>query len=424
MLWSTLMSTLIVVVSVALMIHALVSLRFMLYAWESADRLRESGAPASFSPPHYSFTVLLPARHEEAVIYDTIQRVWNANYPKWLLQVLVICHVSDGETIAEAERAIRDIQWPNVALVTFDDPPINKPHGLNLGLRAATHDIVTVFDAEDDVSSDIFNVINSRYLQEELGQGIIQAGVQLINFRDYWFALHNCLEYYFWYKSRLHFHAAIGMMPLGGNTVFVPRTLLERVGGWNDACLTEDAELGIRLSVLGEPIRTIYDSQYATREETPQNIAQFVRQRTRWNQGFIQVLRLGDWRRLPRLQQRLLALYTLTYPLLQSLFVALLPFDVASAIWLRPSTLVAMITFLPLYALLLQLVALIVGAYEFAQEYKLKLPWHTPLHVALTYLPFLILQGVGSMRALIREIWGARNWEKTAHVGAHRQAAI
>ncbi|HEX8732361.1 MAG TPA: glycosyltransferase, partial [Ktedonobacterales bacterium] len=254
MIWSSLD-----VISIVLTIHALLSLRFMLYAWETGERLAESGAPSSFSPPKLSFTVLLPARHEEAVIYDTIRQVWRAKYPHQLLQALVICHVNDTATIAEAQRAIADIGSPNVRLVTFSDTPINKPHGLNVGLRHATNDIVTVFDAEDDISPNIFNVINSRYLQEELGPGIIQSGVQLVNFRDHWFGLHNCLEYFFWYKSRLHFHAEIGMMPLGGNTVFIPRKLLEQVGGWNDACLTEDAELGIRLSLLEQPIRTIYE---------------------------------------------------------------------------------------------------------------------------------------------------------------------
>jgi glycosyltransferase XagB len=28
------------------------------------------------------------------------------------------------------------------------------------------------------------------------------------------------LEYLFWFKSRMHYHATVGMVPLGGNTVF------------------------------------------------------------------------------------------------------------------------------------------------------------------------------------------------------------
>lgn len=417
-------SLLLDILAVALAIYSLVSLRFMLYSWETADRLQESGVHAPFSPPHYSFTVLLPARHEEEVIYDTIHRVWDANYPKELLQVLVICHESDGGTIAEAKRAIAEIGSPNVAVVTFANPPINKPHGLNVGLRQATNEVVTVFDAEDDISPDIFNVINSRYLQEETGLGIIQAGVQLINFRDHWFGLHNCLEYFFWFKSRLHMHAQVGMIPLGGNTLFIPRTILQSVGGWNDACLTEDAEIGIRLSLLGHPIRTIYDPRYATREETPHSIEQFVKQRTRWNQGFIQVMRTRAWQYLPERKQRLLAFYTLSCPIIQAALLVLMPIDIVLGLWVHLSALGAMITFLPLYALCFQVVALIIGAYEFAKEYELKLPWYAPLSAIVTYMPFMLLQGVSALRAVIREVVGNQEWEKTAHVGAHRQIQV
>lgn len=409
------------VISIILAVHCIVSLRFMLYAWETEDRLQDGAVRSSFSPPYHSFSVLLPARHEEAVIYETIHRVWNARYPRALLQVIVVCHVSDAGTIAEAERAIREINAPHVSLVTFSDLPINKPHGLNVGLRFATNDIVTVFDAEDDMSSEIFNVINSRYLQEELGNGVIQAGVQLMNYRDHWFGMHNCLEYFFWFKSRLHLHAQVGMIPLGGNTLFIPRTLFDIIGGWDETCLTEDAEIGIRLSLLDCPIRTIYDPRYATREEIPHSLGQFIRQRTRWNQGFLQVLRSGAWRYMPQRNQRLLAIFTLAYPLLQSLIVLLLPLDAVIALWRGPSALGAMITFLPCYALLLQLVTLVVGAYQFADEYDLKLPWYTPLVAVATYLPFLVILAVSSLRALVREALGSRGWEKTAHAGAHRR---
>src|SRR5690348_8281324 len=82
-------------ISLIFLFTSLLSLKQMLYAWEHPDRLAAIRAPASFLAPRYSFTVLLPARHEEAVIYETIKRVWAAQYPSHLLEVVVICHVSD-----------------------------------------------------------------------------------------------------------------------------------------------------------------------------------------------------------------------------------------------------------------------------------------------------------------------------------------
>src|SRR5258708_11811435 len=88
-------------ISILLFLQSLFSLSLMLYSWETSERLLSTAAPSSFLAPRYSFSVLLPARHEEAVIYQTIKRVWSANYPKQLLEIVVICHASDAGTIAE-----------------------------------------------------------------------------------------------------------------------------------------------------------------------------------------------------------------------------------------------------------------------------------------------------------------------------------
>jgi glycosyltransferase XagB len=217
----------------------------------------------------------------------------------------------------------RDIN--NAKLITFDDPPINKPHGLNVGLKESTGDVMVIFDAEDEPHPQILNLINTVMVQEDAP--VVQSGVQLMNYADHWFSALNVLEYFFWFKSRLHFHATIGSVPLGGNTIFIRRELLQYVNGWDQNNLTEDAELGIRLSAAGVPIRVVYDDQYVTREETPPSVSQLVKQRTRWTQGFLQVLAKGAWMGLPTLAQRVMAMYTLSFPLFQALLMLYVPFS-------------------------------------------------------------------------------------------------
>jgi glycosyltransferase XagB len=405
-------------VSLVLFAQAVFSLYLMLYTWEYPERLRASEGPSSFLPPRLSFSVLLPARHEEAVIFETIRKVWEVNYPSELIEIAVICHEDDTGTIAEAEHAVRQIGSPRVRTETFSGGPINKPRGLNVGLERTTNEIVTIFDAEDDIDPDVFNVVNTVMLEEELG--VVQAGVQLMNFRDSWFSVHNCLEYFFYFKSRLHFHAKIGMIPLGGNTVFMRRTLMERVGGWDENCLTEDADIGLRLSELGEPIRVVYDAQHVTREETPDSVSSFVRQRTRWNQGFLQILRKGSWLSLPKPKQKLLALYTLSYSVFQGLVSLLWPLAIIGIFLLEVPLGIAMVSFLPLYALVFQLMVTLVGLFQFAKEYGLKVPISVPVVLMVSFLPFQFLLGFSALRAVYRDARNQTNWEKTEHVGAHR----
>src|SRR5260370_28323907 len=111
-----------------------------------------------------------------------------------------------------------------------------------------------------------------------------------MNYQSRWYSALNVLEYFFWFKSRLHYHARLGMTPLGGNTVFFTRQVLQRVGGWDEHDLTEDADIGIRISLLGESIRVVYDDRYVTREETPPTLRQFITQPSRSSQGIFHTL--------------------------------------------------------------------------------------------------------------------------------------
>lgn len=242
-----------------------------------------------------------------------------------------------------------------------------------------------------------------------------------MNFRDRWFGIHNCLEYYFWFKSRLHYHSKVGLIPLGGNTVFMKREVLERIGGWDQYCLTEDADMGIRLSTLQEPIRVVYNPQLVTREEIPVSTSAFVKQRSRWSQGFLQVLKKGTWRNVPTLFQKLLALYTLAGPIWQGILLILVPINIISTLFLKTTVSIAMLAFLPLYALIVQLVISLVGFWSFTQEYQSSVSVIDFMWAIITFLPFQWMVGFGALRGVFREFTGNNSWEKTKHIGAHRR---
>ena len=268
----------------------------------------------------------------------------------------------------------------------------------------------------------VADMVDTRQMRRE-GAPVIQCGVQLMNYTDRWFSALNVLEYFFWFKSRMHYHAAVGMVPLGGNTVFVRRDLLRHLDGWDQTCLTEDADIGIRLSAMGVPIRVVYEDQHVTREETPPTVQQFVKQRTRWNQGFIQVLLKGDWRRLPTLTQRLMALYTLGFPAFQALMLVYVPISIWSILTAKVAVLVAMVSMLPLYMLVIQLGICAVGLYEFTAVHGLRTSRMSVLHLLAAYMPYQWLLGYAALRAVARQVRGVNTWEKTLHTGAHRLTA-
>jgi cellulose synthase/poly-beta-1,6-N-acetylglucosamine synthase-like glycosyltransferase len=403
-----------------MLVQGLVSLYLTLYAWEEPDRLKAAASPTAYEQPALGFTVLLPARHEQAVIGDTIRSISQSNYPSELLQIIMIAEASDHATIAAAQQAIDMHAIPNASVLTFNDGPVNKPHGLNKGLEAAIHPVVVIFDAEDDVNPDIFNIANTLYINKN--PDIIQAGVQLMNYSSRWFSSHNVLEYFFWFKSRMHYHAKVGMVPLGGNTVFFKTIQLREIGGWNEQCLTEDAEIGIRMSVKGARILSTYDPAHVTKEETPDSIQQFIKQRTRWNQGFLQVMKYGYWKEYDTVFKRMFCLYTLSFPLVQAALLILTPFVLMMGIYEKMPSLLSLLSFIPILIALVHYIISVVGLHEFIIEQKLPHQRTIYIKMLLTLVPYQIMLGIGAIRATYRELRGQNNWEKTVHIGQHRDS--
>lgn len=415
----SIVTSLILFSSLFLTIQGIITLLWMLYAWEDPEYAKTHKSPSSYEPPTYSFTALIPARHEERVIKDTIKAVHAIRYPEEQKEILVLCRTDDQKTIKKANEAIQELNSPHVRLVTFDDFPINKPHSLNKGLSLATRDIIAVFDAEDEPHPDMYHIVNTVMLREHVDA--VQCGVQLVNYRSKWFSSLNVVEYYLWFKSGLHFFNRFGkIVPLGGNTVFVRKDILKNIQGWDEQCLTEDADLGIRLTLFGAKIKVIYDEQHATKEETPHSLSAFIKQRTRWNQGFLQIFLKRDWKKLPHIRQKVVVLYILLSPVLHTLLLLYAPFAVFIAMTEKIPVVISLFSFLPLYLLGLQILVSIYALYEFTRNYKLSFTWWMPLHIILTFYPYQLSLGYASFRALYRMITRQANWEKTLHHNAHR----
>jgi cellulose synthase/poly-beta-1,6-N-acetylglucosamine synthase-like glycosyltransferase len=404
-----------VAVSVVLFTVASTTLWWMLHAWRTPESLSATGFRKRSAGTHRSFSLLLPARHEQHVLGDTIDSLARLDHPKY--EVIVIIGHDDPETEAVARAAAQ--RHPKIVSIVIDENvPKNKPKALNTALPDCMGEIVGVFDAEDEVHPGLLRLVEARF--EEAGADVVQAGVQLMNIQTSWWSLRNCLEYYFWFRSRLHFHAEQRFIPLGGNTVFTRTELLREAGGWDPNCLAEDCEIGVRLSTMGAVVAVAYDPQAVTREETPDSIRALVKQRTRWDQGFLQVLRKGEWRALPSRRQRWLARYTLAMPFLQAATGLLLPLSVISMFVLKVPLALTLVTFLPLAPTVVMMAAEVAALGEFGREFGVHIRMRDQLRLVLGTFPYQILLGAAAVRSVWREIRGHGSWEKTNHSNVHR----
>lgn len=417
-----LLISLLTVISIGMTLQAAFTLWWMLYAWDHPDRVEKNKSPETFAKPELSFTAIVPARNEEKVIGQTMSALSEVNYPEHLKEILVVCRYDDTSTIAVVNQTIEKLGKKNIKLVIFNDLPINKPHALNVGLKQATKDIVVVFDAEDEPHKDILQIANTVMLQEDVD--VLQSGVQLMNYRSTWFSTLNVLEYFFWFKSTLQYFASVGIIPLGGNTVFFRKESLEQIEGWDETCLTEDADIGIRLSLMGAKMRIVYDEKHVTQEESPLSVTTFIKQRTRWNQGFMQVLLKGEWLHLPKFSQRFLAGYILCSPLLQALMFMYIPISLLFAFYMKFPVWLVLLSSAPFYLLLLLIITNNIGFYIFTKDYKLKFSILSAFQILVAFIPFQLILGFSALRAIKRLIDQNNGWEKTHHTNEHRVPSL
>lgn len=405
---------------------SITTLWWMLHAWRTPDTLESTrfafgsgdgpGAALAKRTTGHAFSLIVPARHEEKVLAGTLRRLAAVHHPD--VEILAVVGHDDPAT-EQVARAVAAEHPERIRVVLDTKWPKNKPKALNTALAECHGDITGVFDAEDEVHPDLLAHVE-RCL-DAMGADVVQGGVQLMNYGTSWWSLHNVLEYFFWFRSRLHYHAGRRFIPLGGNTVFVRTSLLRAAGGWDEGCLAEDCDLGVRLSARGAQVVVAYEPGLITREETPPSLSSLVRQRTRWNQGFLQVLRKGDWRSLPTRRQRWLARYTLSMPLLQGLAGLLVPLAILAVMGLRLPVVVALASFVPLLIMALVVAVQAAGLRDFCRSYGHRARVRDYLRLVAGAPFYQLLLGYAALRAVVREGRGERGWEKTEHVGAHRQ---
>ena len=407
------------VISVLLLIHASLTPYWMLHAWwESAGRDRRSSRLADIvdlTEPRLSFSLLVPARHEELVLEATLERLAASTHP--FVEILVIVGHDDHET-SQVAQTVAHRRPDRVRVLTDSHEHKNKPRALNVGLTHASGDIVGVFDAEDDVSPDLLVEVDRRF--RSTGADIVQAGVQLVDFHRTWYSVRNCLEYFFWFRSRLAMQADRGFIPLGGNSVFFRRAVLDSLNGWDPDCLTEDCELGVRASVDRFVVKVMYDADLVTKEETPTTLRSWIKQRTRWNQGFLQVLERGEWKRVPA-RNRTFAWYTLASPLIQAVTGLLIPIAAATVLLGDFPLWMTMVGFLPVIPTVTTLAVEDVGLDDLARSLGDEATWRDRLRLSVGAIPYQVLLGLAAARAVWRHHRGTANWEKTEHIGSHRQ---
>jgi hypothetical protein len=252
----------------------------------AALALRRAAPPAP-PPPAIArlpaVSLIVPLFREAGITGRLVRRLERLDYPRELLDVIIVTEAGDRPTQA-ALAAAGLPPWMRV-LVAPPGAVKTKPRALNLALDLCRGSIVGVYDAEDAPAPDQLRKVAARFAARGPEVVCLQGVLDFYNPRANWLARCFTIEYAAWFRIVLPGLARLGLpVPLGGTTLFLRRAALEALGGWDAHNVTEDADLGLRLARRGWRTELI-DS--VTEEEANCRAWPWVRQRSRWIKGYM-----------------------------------------------------------------------------------------------------------------------------------------
>lgn len=287
------------------------------YLWlRLTGRARTPTLPTGFgqAPLLGQAAVLIPAYRESTVIADTIAHALAA-WPQAGLRLYIGCYRNDAATIAAAMAGAGSD--PRVRLVIHGaDGPTTKADCLNRLHAALCADearqgfgfrSVLLHDAEDMVHPAALQAIDAALD----GADFVQVPVRPLLPRDSrWIAAHYADEFAESHAKALVVRSVLraGLPAAGVGCGFARAALAELArhraadggsGPFATECLTEDYELGLRLSQGGRGgrllrVRDADGALVATGSFFPARLSQSVRQKTRWVHG----IAFQSWERL------------------------------------------------------------------------------------------------------------------------------
>ena len=256
---------------------------------------------------NHKYVVVVCARNERNVITHLIDSIRGQNYPRELLDILLVAHNCKDDTAEVARNAGVDI------VLELNDPDPKhgrKGYALNLAFKEILdnhpeYEGIMVMDADNLMNVDFVKEMNKAFdAGVKVGTGFRNSK----NYDDNCVAGSNGMTFLRDCRANAHGRTLLhSTVPLAGTGFFIRREVAQDVGGWTAFNLVEDCEYTIHL--IDKKHRVQYVSQAEFFDEQPHGLKGSLIRQTRLGKGMFQLL----FRYGPKLLFRFFTRFWLAY---------------------------------------------------------------------------------------------------------------
>ena len=362
------------------------------------------------------FTVLVPMFREPEMLPHLADALRRLDYPFGKLDIKIVLEAEDDETIEVA----RTLGLEGVFEVIRVPPslPQTKPKACNFALRFARGEYLVVYDAEDRPEPDQLRKVVATFRRAPADVACLQCRLNYYNASENWLSRMFTLDYSLWFD-----HVLPGLerfripIPLGGTSNHFKIDVLRELHAWDPFNVTEDADLGIRLTQKGYRVGVVDSTTF---EEASCHAGNWIRQRSRWIKGYMQTFLVHTRRPLHLLRTTGVLGFlgfivfiggTVLTGLLNPLFWAIY------LLWLVLLT-TGFDPVFPQLLLFLSLFNLLAGNGAFiylSMLAPIRRGWLGLIPYSLTAFGYWVLISIAAYRALWQLLRNPFYWEKTQH---------
>jgi len=227
------------------------------------------------------------------MVIETLKALERLDYPDF--EVLVIDNNTKDPAVWQPVRTYCENLGPRFRFFHLDPWPGFKAGALNFALKETAPDaeIIATIDSDYVVERNWLKDLVSLFDDPKVG--LVQAPQDYRDAQESLFKRMCFWEYAGFFHLGMHHRNERNAIIQHGTMALIRKAALEKVGGWGEWCITEDAELGLRLFEAGYLAHYV---QYSYgRGLMPDSFMAFRKQRYRWAYGAVQIMK-RHWREL------------------------------------------------------------------------------------------------------------------------------